>query len=186
MKSFGVNPIVAINKFENDLDEEIEILAKYLEKEGVNYSLLENWAKGGEGAVDLAQKIVKICDMPHNFKNTYELEDSIKTKIEKVAKVIYGAEGVDYTKEAEEQIEKIGNVKVPICIAKTQYSLSDDQKNLLCDKPFRITVREVQLKAGPEFVVVKTGKIMTMPGLPKVPAAEKIDLDENKNIVGIF
>ena len=186
MKSFGVNPIVAINKFENDLDEEIEILAKYLEKEGVNYSLLENWAKGGEGAVDLAQKIVKICDMPHNFKNTYELEDSIKTKIEKVAKVIYGAEGVDYTKEAEEQIEKIGNVKVPICIAKTQYSLSDDQKNLLCDKPFRITVREVQLKAGAEFVVVKTGKIMTMPGLPKVPAAEKIDLDENKNIVGIF
>ena len=186
MKSFGLNAIVAINKFENDLDEEINILADYMEKEGVEYSLLENWAKGGEGAVDLAEKVVKLCEKPHSFKNTYELEDSLKTKIEKVAKTIYGAEGVDYTEEAEEQIKKIGDKKVPICIAKTQYSLSDDQKNLLCDKPFRITVCSAEYKAGAEFVVIKTGKIMTMPGLPKVPAAEKIDLDENKNIVGIF
>ena len=186
MKNFGLNPIVAINKFENDLEEEIEILANKLEQEEVQYSLLENWAKGGKGAVDLAQKVVKICEMPHKFKNTYELEDSIKTKIEKVAKGIYGAEGVEYTEEAEKQIEKIGNVKVPICIAKTQYSLSDDQKNLLCDKPFKITVTSVELKTGAEFVVVKTGKIMTMPGLPKNPAAENIDLDENYNIVGIF
>ncbi len=186
MKSFGINPIVAINKFENDIDEEIEILAEELKCKKIDYSLLENWAKGGEGAIDLAEKVVKICEKEHCFKNTYELDDNIKTKIEKVAKIIYGAEGVDYTENAERQIEMIGNPNVPICIAKTQYSLSDDQKNLLCDKPFKITVSSVEYKTGAEFIVVKTGKIMTMPGLPKVPASEKIDLDENKNIIGIF
>ncbi len=186
MKSFGLNTIVAINKFENDYEEEIKILEEYMKKEDVQYSLLENWEKGGEGAIDLANKIVELCEKPHTFKNTYDLEDSTKTKIEKVAKIIYGAHGVKYTSEAEEQIQKIGDRKIPICIAKTQYSLSDDQKNLLCDKPFDITVRSVELKAGAEFIVVKTGKIMTMPGLPKKPAAENIDLDENNNIVGIF
>ncbi len=186
IKSFGVNPIVAINKYESDFEEEIKILEEYMNKEDVGYSLLENWAKGGEGAVDLAEKVVKLCDKPHTFKNTYELGDSTKTKIEKVAKVIYGAEGVEYTEKAEKQISKIGNVNMPICIAKTQYSLSDDPKNLLCDKPFKITVNSVELKAGAEFIVVKTGKIMTMPGLPKKPAAESIDLDENNNIIGIF
>ena len=186
IKNFGVNTIVAINKYENDYEEEIKILEEYMNRENVGYSLLENWAKGGEGAIDLAEKVVKLCDIPHTFKNTYELDDDTKTKIEKVAKTIYGAEGVEYTKEAEEQIEKIGNLKMPICIAKTQYSLSDNPKNLLCDKPFKITVNSVELKAGAEFIVVKTGKIMTMPGLPKKPAAESIDLDENNNIIGIF
>ncbi len=186
IKSFGLNPIVAINKYENDFQEEIDTLEEYIKKEDVEYSLLENWAKGGEGATDLAEKIVKLCDKPHTFKNTYELEDSTKTKIEKVAKSIYGAEGVNYTEKAEEQLKQIGDLKMPICIAKTQYSLSDNPKNLLCDEPFKITVNSVELKAGAEFIVVKTGKIMTMPGLPKVPAAESIDLDENNNIVGIF
>ncbi len=186
IKSFGLNPIVAINKYENDFQEEIDTLEEYIKKEDVEYSLLENWAKGGEGATDLAEKIVKLCDKPHTLKNTYELEDSMKTKIEKVAKSIYGAEGVNYTEKAEEQLKQIGDLKMPICIAKTQYSLSDDPKNLLCDEPFKITVNSVELKAGAEFIVVKTGKIMTMPGLPKVPAAESIDLDENNNIVGIF
>lgn len=186
IKSFGLNAIVAINKYENDYQDEIDILEEYMNKEDVEYSLLENWAKGGAGAVDLAQKVVKLCDKPHTFKNTYNLENDTKTKIEKVAKTIYGAEGVNYTEEAEKQIEKIGDIKLPICIAKTQYSLSDDPKNLLCDKPFKITVNSVELKTGAEFIVVKTGKIMTMPGLPKVPAAESIDLDENNNIIGIF
>ncbi len=186
IKSFGLNTIVAINKYENDDKEEIEILDQYLKQEGVECSLLENWAKGGKGAIDLAEKIVKLCDKHHTFKNTYELEDSTKTKIEKVAKTIYGAEGVEYTEEAEKQLSKIGDLKLPICIAKTQYSLSDNPKNLLCDKPFKITVNSVEVKSGAEFIVVKTGKIMTMPGLPKVPAAESIDLDSNNNIVGIF
>ena len=185
IKSFGLNPIVAINKFTNDTKEEIEILKDEL-KEIVDFSLLENWEKGGEGAIDLAEKVCKICEKPHQFKNTYELEDSIKTKIEKVAKTIYGASGVEYSKEAEEQLKNIKNQNVAICIAKTQYSLSDDPKNLLCDEEFNLHITSVEYKAGAEFVVVKTGKIMTMPGLPKVPAAEKIDLNENNEIVGIF
>ena len=119
----------------------------------------------------------------------YELEDSIKTKIEKIAKNIYGAEGVEYSKEAEDEIIKIENLgysNFPVCMAKTQYSFSDDPKNLICDKPFTIHVKEIRLKTGAEFIVVLTGKIFTMPGLPKVPAAESIDIDEKGNIVGIF
>ncbi len=185
IQSFGLKPIVAINKYTQDTVEEIKILEEEL-KGKAEYSLLENWAKGGAGAKDLAEKVVKICDIPHNFKCTYDIEDSVKTKIEKVAKNIYGASGVEYSKEAEEQIKNIINTKVPICIAKTQYSLSDDQHNLLCEEPFNIHVSSVEYKAGAEFIVVKAGKIMTMPGLPKVPTSEKIDLDQNGNIVGIF
>lgn len=148
--------------------------------------MLENWEKGGKGAIDLAEKVCKVCEIPHKFKNTYDLEDSIKTKIEKVAKTIYGAENVEFSEEAEKQISEIKEYKVPICIAKTQYSLSDNDKNLLCEEPFTLHISSVEYKAGAEFVVVKTGKIMTMPGLPKVPAAEKIDLDDKGQIVGIF
>lgn len=191
IKSFGINPIVAINKFTNDTNSEIEILQKELE--GISeYSLLENWEKGGNGAIDLAEKVVKICEKKHDFKNTYELNCSIKEKIECVAKKIYGASDVEYSENANKQIKEMEELlgdeatKVPICIAKTQYSLSDDPKNLLCDKPFKLHISSVEFKAGAEFVVVKTGKIMTMPGLPKIPAAEKIDLDEKNNIVGIF
>ncbi len=184
---FGLNPIVAINKFTTDTEKELQLLKEKLEGK-IEYSLLENWAKGGEGAADLANKICRICEKEHTFKNTYELSDTTKDKIEKVAKKIYGASNVEYSEEAEKQIADIekNNVQVPVCIAKTQYSFSDDDKNLLCDKPFTIHITSAEYKAGAEFIVVKTGKVMTMPGLPKVPSAENIDLDENGNIVGIF
>ena len=187
IKKYGLNPIVAINKFTSDSDKEIELLKKELEGK-VEFSLLENWAKGGLGAKDLAEKVVKICKKPKNFKPIYELDLSLEEKIEKVAKEIYGAKDIIYSNEAKEQINQIRNLakNMPICIAKTQYSFSDDSKNLLCKEPFDIHISSVELKNGAEFVVVKTGKIMTMPGLPKVPAAENIDIDDNGNIVGIF
>ena len=144
--------------------------------------------KGGEGAKDLAEKVVKICEESKNFKPIYELNLSLEEKIEKVAKEIYGARNVIYSDEAKTQIEQIRNLakNMPVCIAKTQYSFSDDLKNLLCKEPFDIHISSVELKNGAEFVVVKTGKIMTMPGLPKNPAAENIDIDDDGNIVGIF
>lgn len=186
---FGLNVIVAINRFNTDTDAEIELLSSELQKQGVEMSLVESHQKGSEGAIDLAQKIIKLCDEPENFKYIYEDTDSIKQKIEKVAKNIYGAKNVEYSKEALEQIDKIekmGYSQLPVCIAKTQYSFSDDPKNLECKEPFTLHVNEIILKAGAEFVVAITGKIMTMPGLPRVPAAEKIDIDKNGNIVGIF
>lgn len=185
---YGINVVVAINKFVSDTDAEIEFLANKLKEAGVELSLAEVWAKGGEGAIDLAEKVVKIAQ-EEKIKFVYEDEDSIKTKIEKVATKVYGAEGVEYSEAAEreiEKIEKLGYGKFPVCIAKTQYSFSDDAKNLQCKEPFKIHVSEVILKTGAEFVVVKTGKIMIMPGLPKVPAAEDVDVDENNEIVGIF
>ena len=187
IKKYGLNPIVAINKFTSDTEKEIEILQNGLEGK-VEFSLLENWAKGGEGAKDLAEKVVKICEEPKNFKPIYELKLSLEEKIEKIAKEIYGARNVVYSDEAKAEIEQIRKLtqNMPVCIAKTQYSFSDDAKNLLCKEPFDIHISSVELKNGAEFVVVKTGKIMTMPGLPKHPAAENIDIDDNGNIVGIF
>ena len=189
-EKFGVNVVVAINKFNQDTENEIETLRKILEKENVELSLVESWSKGGEGAIDLAEKVVYLCEQKENeFKYIYNLEDTIKEKVEKVSKNIYGADGVEYSKEAEEQIEKIENMgygNLPICIAKTQYSFSDDAKNLECNSSFNIHVKEVKLKAGAEFIVILTGKVMTMPGLPKHPASEQIDIDEQGNIVGIF
>lgn len=188
-EKFGLNVIVAINKFTQDTKKEIEFLEEILKEKGVELSLVESWEKGGNGATDLAQKVVKLCEKENNFKYMYSLEDTIVKKIEKVAKNIYGAENVEYTKEAEEQIkqiERLGYTNLPICIAKTQYSFSDNQKNLECADLFNIHVQEVKLKAGAEFIVVITGKIMTMPGLPKHPASEQIDIDENNEIVGIF
>ena len=189
-EKFGVNVVVAINKFNQDTENEIETLRKILEKENVELSLVESWSKGGEGAIDLAEKVVNLCEEKENeFKYIYNLEDTIKEKVEKISKNIYGADGVEYSKEAEEQIEKIENMgygNLPICIAKTQYSFSDDAKNLECNSSFNIHVKEVKLKAGAEFIVILTGKVMTMPGLPKHPASEQIDIDEQGNIVGIF
>ena len=186
---FGLNVIVAINKFSTDTDAEIELLSSKLKEQGIEMSLVESHQKGSVGAIDLAEKIVKLTEKPEDFRFVYEDEESIKVKIEKVAKNIYGAESVEYSDEAIKQInkiEKMGYSKLPVCIAKTQYSFSDDAKNLECKEPFTLHVNEILLKAGAEFVVAITGKIMTMPGLPKVPAAEKIDIDENGNIVGIF
>ena len=186
---YGLNVIVAINKYTYDTEKEINYLKEKLQEKGIELSLVESWEKGGEGATDLAEKVVKLAEKEHKFKYAYELNESIKNKIEDVAKKIYGAESVEFSEEAEkeiEKIEKLGYGNMPVCIAKTQYSLSDDQKNLECNEPFSIHIREIHLRAGAEFVVAIAGKIMTMPGLPKMPAAEKIDLDEDGNIVGIF
>ena len=186
---FGLNVIVGINKYITDTDNEIEYLRSKLEEKGVNISLVEAWAKGGKGAIDLAEKIVGLCEEKSNFTHCYDLEDGIKEKIEKIATKIYGAEGVEYTEEASqiiENLEKNGYGNMPVCIAKTQYSFSDDAKDLLCENPFKIHVKNVILKSGAGFIVILTGNIFTMPGLPKVPASEKIDIDENGQIVGIF
>ena len=214
LKRFGLDVIVALNKYTQDTKQEIEWLENKLKEKNIMLSLVEGWEKGGEGATDIAQKIVKMVEnkkdtnSTENTKNadnknntdntknkeqeikfTYDLEESIKQKIEKVARNIYYAEGVEYSKEAEEkisQIEKLGYSKLPICIAKTQYSFSDDAKNLDEDSKYIIHIRDIELKAGAGFIVVLAGKIMTMPGLPKVPAAEKIDIREDGEIVGIF
>ena len=186
---FGLNVVVAINKYTSDTEAEIKALEQILKENDVELSLCENWAKGGAGITDLAEKVVKLCEKPSNFEFIYELSDTIENKIEKVSKEIYGASGVEYSQKALENIElikKFGYENLPICIAKTQYSFSDDPKNLLCDEPFNIHVEDVVLRTGAGFIVILTGKIMTMPGLPRVPAAEKIDIDENGKIVGIF
>ncbi len=186
---YGLNVIVAINRYTHDTEKEIEFLRKKLQEYDIDLSLVESWEKGGEGAIDLAEKIVELAKKESELNYAYDLNESIKEKINNVATKVYGAIGVKYSREAEEkieEIEKLGFGKIPVCIAKTQYSLSDDQNNLECLEPFEITVKEIILKSGAEFVVAITGKIMTMPGLPKVPAAEKIDLDEDGNIIGIF
>lgn len=186
---YGLNVIVAINKYTHDTQKEIDFLREKLQEKNVELSLVESWEKGGEGATDLAEKIMNLTEKPSKFNYAYELEKDIKSKIKDVACKIYGATDVEYTDEALEkikQIEELGYGNLPVCIAKTQYSLSDDQKNLECLEPFNIHVQDVILKAGAEFIVVITGKIMTMPGLPRVPAAENIDLDENGNIIGVF
>ena len=186
---FGLNVIVALNKYANDTDEEIKEIEEALNKKGVQLSLVEGWAKGGQGATDIAEKLVELVNKEENFKYIYEEEDEIEEKILKVATKIYGASNVNYTEEAKEEIKRIRELeygKLPICIAKTQYSFSDDAKNLECKGDYDITVRNVELKAGAGFIVVLAGKIMTMPGLPKIPAAETIDINEDGEIVGIF
>ena len=186
---FGLNVIVAINKYTHDTEKEIEFLKNKLQEYNIDLSLVESWEKGGEGAIDLANKIVELTQKDSKLNYTYDLEESIKDKINDVATKIYGATRVKYSKEADErikQIEELGFGKLPVCIAKTQYSLSDNPKNLECLEPFEINVQDIILKSGAEFVVAITGKIMTMPGLPRVPAAEKIDIDEDGNIIGIF
>ena len=188
-EQFGLNVIVAINKHPFDTEAEIQCLEKALEEKKIQLSLVESWEKGGEGAEDLAEKIINLVEEKENFQFIYETEDPIQTKLEKVAKKIYGAENVEYSEEALQTIQRIealGFGNFPVCIAKTQYSLSDDPKNLACKEPFTIHINEVILKGGAEFIVAITGKMMTMPGLPKVPAAEKIDVDKEGNVVGIF
>ncbi len=190
MKSeFGLNVVVALNRFNTDTDEEIKFIEEDLSKRNIMMSVVEGWAKGGDGAIDIAKKIVNISEKETDFKFVYEDNDSIKNKIEKVAKKIYGAERIEYTEIANkniEKIEKLGKSNLPICIAKTQYSLSDDAKNLECKEKFSITIKDAALKNGAEFIVIYCGKIMTMPGLPKVPSAEMIDVDKHGNIIGIF
>ena len=186
---FGLNVIVAINRFTSDTEAEIECLRKHLEEKGVELSLVEGWAKGGEGAIDIAQKLVDLTEKEENFQYMYELNEGIQEKIEKVATKIYGAKGVVFEEAAQKEmkrIEELGYANLPVCIAKTQYSFSDDPKNLECKNEYNITIRDLELKTGAGFIVALAGKIMTMPGLPRVPAAESIDIDENGEVVGIF
>ena len=186
---YSLNVIVAINKYTHDTEAEIKFLQEKLQEKGINLSLVESWEKGGKGAKDLAQKIVDLVQEPSDFKFAYELNETIENKIKAVAQKIYGADDVEFTEEAKlhiKEIEDLGYSNLPVCIAKTQYSFSDDPKNLECKEPFNIHVQDVVLRAGAEFIVVLTGKIMTMPGLPRIPAAENIDIDKNGNIIGIF
>ena len=186
---FNIPVIVAINKYTSDSEQEIKTLSEELEKVNVELSLMESWGKGGNGAIDLAEKIVKLTQNEAKLKFIYPSEDDIKTKIEKVVKEVYGGEAVTFSDESLkeiERIEKMGYANLPVCIAKTQYSLSDDPKKLVLTEPFTVNVRDVILKSGAGFVVVLAGKILTMPGLPQVPAAEKIGVDDKGNIFGIF
>lgn len=190
IRSFGVPAVVAINRFITDTDNEVKLIEDRCRKIGVEVSLCEVWEKGGEGGVDLAEKVANIIEtQPSNFKVLYNLNLTIKEKIHKIVTSIYGGEGVLYTKAAEGQIkelEKFGLDKLPICMAKTQYSLSDDPTLLGRPSGFKVTVREVKIANGAGFIVVLTGDIMTMPGLPRIPAAEKMDIDENGMITGLF
>ena len=186
---FGLNVLVALNKYTSDSEEEIAFVKDKLQEKDIQMSVVEGWAKGGEGAIDIAQKLVELTNKESNFKFIYEDNDDIKTKIEKISKKIYGAESVIFEDEAIKNIniiEKLGKSNLPVCVAKTQYSLSDDPKNLECKEKFNITVRDVALKNGAGFIVVYSGKILTMPGLPRIPAAENINIDENGEIEGIF
>ena len=186
---FGLNVIIALNRYAQDSDEEIELVRELIEDKGVRLSLVEGWAKGGEGAIDIAKELVDLVEVNQDLKYMYELEDSIETKIEKIATKIYGAKNVIFEEQAKVQIKKIeemGYGKFPVCIAKTQYSFSDDPKNLECKGDYSITIRELELKTGAGFVVALAGKIFTMPGLPKVPSAETIDINETGEVKGIF
>lgn len=190
MKKYGVPVVVAINRFMTDTDEEIKFIEDFCEKQNVLVSLTEVFANGGNGGVDLAKKVVKtIEEKPSDFKPLYDAELPIKEKLDIIAREIYRADGVVYTKSAEKaiaEIEALGKDKLPVCVAKTQYSLSDDQTKLGKPENFTITVRDVRLSAGAGFIVALTGDIMTMPGLSKQPAAYSIDVDTDGNIKGLF
>jgi len=187
---FGVPVVVAINAFPTDTEAELKLVEAKCNANGADVVLSEVWANGGEGGVALAKKVVEVVETkPSNFAPLYDVELSIKEKIEKIAKEIYGADGVDFTKGCEKQIkniEELGLDKMPICMAKTQYSFSDDATLLGRPTGFRITVRDIKVSAGAKFLVALTGAVMTMPGLPKVPAANNMDVLPNGEIVGLF
>lgn len=189
-KVYGLPAVVAINRFPLDTEAELKLVEDRCKELGVNVALSEVWAKGGEGGVEVAKEVIRLIDEEeNNFKFCYEDDLSIKEKIEAIATRIYGADGVDFTLAAEKEIEnleKLGFGKLPICMAKTQYSLTDDQTKLGRPTGFKITVRQLTVSAGAGFIVALTGDIMKMPGLPKVPAAERIDVDENGVISGLF
>jgi formate--tetrahydrofolate ligase len=190
IKKYGVPMIVAINKFVTDTEDEIKAIKDYCHSIGVKVSLSEVWAKGGDGAIELGNEVLDIIEKEESkFDVLYDVEDSIEDKISKIAKEIYGANGVNFTTQALNQIrelERIGCDKLPICMAKTQYSLSDNPKLLGRASNFDITVREIKVSKGAGFIVALTGDIMTMPGLPKVPAAARMDILENGEILGLF
>ena len=190
VKKFGVPAVVAINIFAQDTAEELEAVREHCAKHGVNVALSDVFAKGGEGGIELAKEVVALAESGKaDFKPIYELDLPLKAKIETIAKEIYGADGVNYTKEADKalkEFEALGYGNLPVCMAKTQYSFSDDQTLLGRPSGFKITIKNCRIAAGAGFVVVLTGDIMTMPGLPKVPAAEKIDVSDEGVISGLF
>ena len=186
---YGLPCVVAINAFPTDTAAELKLVEDKCRELGVNVALSEVWAKGGEGGIALAEEVISLCDQPSQFHYCYEVESSIEEKLNAIAKRIYHADGVDLTPGAKKQLKQLtdlGYDKLPICMAKTQYSFSDDQTLLGAPKGFRVTVRNLKVSAGAGFIVALTGDIMTMPGLPKVPSAEKIDVDEDGRITGLF
>ncbi|WP_066355588.1 formate--tetrahydrofolate ligase, partial [Fervidicola ferrireducens] len=189
-QKFGLPAVVAVNRFPSDTEAELNLIKEECKAKGVKAVISEVWAKGGEGGIDLAEEVLRLIEEgKNNYKPLYPLEMGIAEKIETIAKEIYGADGVDFTAAAKkeiETIEKLGFRDVPVCIAKTQYSLSDNPALLGRPTGFRITVRNVRISAGAGFAVALTGEIMTMPGLPKRPAAENIDVDSNGRISGLF
>ncbi|MCD8127880.1 MAG: formate--tetrahydrofolate ligase [Clostridiales bacterium] len=186
---FGLPCVVAINRFTNDTDAELELIRSKCRELGVNVVMSEVWDKGGAGGVELAEEVLRLCEHPHDFRFAYPLDAPIKAKLETLVKRVYGGVGVTYSKAAEQSIaklEELGYGNLPICVAKTQYSLSDDPTLLGRPEGFTVNVTKVKVSAGAGFIVAQTGDIMTMPGLPKVPAAERIDIDETGKIVGLF
>lgn len=188
-KVYKLPCVVAINRFPTDTEAELKLIETKCKELGVNVALSEVWGKGGEGGLELAKEVVRLCEEPNDFTFAYELDLPIKDKIEAIVKKIYHGDGVNFTANAEKQIKsltELGYDKLPICMAKTQYSFSDDQTKLGAPRGFTVTVRNVKVSAGAGFLVALTGEIMTMPGLPKVPAAERIDVDETGKITGLF
>lgn len=189
LHKFGVPVVVAINHFYADTQAEIDFIEDYCKSKGADFAVTKCFAEGGAGGTDLAEKVVSACKKENNFKFLYDLDMPLYDKIEKIAKEIYGADGVDYTKQAKTALDgfiKLGADKMPVCMAKTQYSLSDNPKLLGKPEHFRITVSSASLSNGAGFVVCQTGNVMIMPGLSKSPAAYRIDIDENGNTVGLF
>ncbi|MBR0199351.1 MAG: formate--tetrahydrofolate ligase [Oscillospiraceae bacterium] len=186
---WGVPCVVAVNRFPTDTEAELQLVEAKCRELGVNVALSEVWGKGGEGGMALAEEVVRLCEEPNNFSFTYELDQPIEKKLEQICKRIYHADGVELDGNAKKQLKQItelGFDKLPICMAKTQYSFSDDPALLGAPKGFTVTVRNLKVASGAGFIVALTGDIMTMPGLPKVPAAERIDVDENGVISGLF
>ena len=181
--------VVAVNRFPTDTDSEIALVIEKCRELGVNVRLSTVWAEGGKGGIELAEEVVRLCDEENNFTFSYESDTTIEEKIDAIVKKVYGGDGVVFTEEAEREIKRLtdlGYGKLPVCMAKTQYSFSDDATKLGAPEGFTVTVRKIKVSAGAGFIVALTGNIMTMPGLPKVPAAEKIDVDENGKIYGLF
>ena len=186
---FGLPAVVAVNRFVQDTDAELELIRAQCARYGVNVALSEVWGKGGEGGLELAREVLCLCDEKADFRFAYELDQPLRSKIEAIVKRVYGGAGVSYSAPAAKELDRLeamGFGGLPVCMAKTQYSLSDDPAKLGRPEGFTVTVSKVKVSAGAGFVVVQTGDIMTMPGLPKVPAAEKIDVDENGVISGLF
>ena len=189
LQKFGVPIVVTLNSFVTDTEAEYEFIKNFCEERGCEFALSEVWAKGGEGGIKLAEEVLRLVEEPNDFSYAYELEGSIEDKLNQIVQKVYGGKRVVLTANAQKQakqLEALGFGNCPICVAKTQYSLTDDQTKLGAPTDFEVTVRNLKISAGAGFIVALTGEIMTMPGLPKVPAAERIDVDETGKITGLF